>query len=245
MNNEIYTAYSGLKAQSDALEVLANNLANSNSTAYKGEIAFYTYLKQAAGASQQGTDMNNAISKPIQLGSVVNMEEGSMQATGRALDIAVEGNGFLVVNAPGGIRYTRNGSLNLNAQSVLVTSDGFPVLGESGSPITLGSGKIAIGENGEVFLDSAQVDRLKLVTFTDLSSLQKEGNSLFKSQADRSLEQSSDAKVKSGYLEQSNVNPVSSIVRMVEILRHFEATQKCINLVMNDVNTKAIEKLGH
>jgi flagellar basal-body rod protein FlgF len=244
MNSGIYTAYSGLKAQSDALEVIANNLANSNTTAYKGDTTFYTYLKQAAAEPQQSADLNSAVNRSIQAGSVVNMEEGSMKATGRTLDMALEGNGFLVVNTPGGIRYTRNGSLNLNAQSVLVASDGSPVLGESGNPITLGSGKVAIGENGEVFLDNAQIDRLKLVTFSNLSSLQKEGTSFFKSQADRSLEKSSDAKVKAGYLEQSNVNAVSSVVRMVEILRHFEATQKCINLVMNDVNTKAIEKLG-
>jgi flagellar basal-body rod protein FlgF len=134
--------------------------------------------------------------------------------------------------------------LNLNAQSVLVASDGSPVIGESGKPITLGPGKIAIGENGEVSLDNAQVDRLKVASFDDLSALKKEGSSLFVSGADRSLEKSSDAKIKAGYLEQSNVNPVSSIVRMVEILRHFEAIQKSINLVMNDINSKAIEKLG-
>ncbi len=75
-----------------------------------------------------------------------------MSATTRDLDIAIEGNGFLVVNTPRGIRYTRNGNLNLNAQSVLVASDGSPVIGESGKPITLGPGKIAISENGEISL---------------------------------------------------------------------------------------------
>lgn len=244
MNSGIYTGYSGLKAQSDALELLSNNLANINTTAFKEETAFYTYLNQSADSSKQNADLGSTINRSIKIGSVVNSEEGSMSATRRELDIAIEGAGFLVVNTPRGIRYTRNGSLNLNAQSVLVASDGSPVIGESGKPITLGPGKIAIGEKGEVFLNNAQVDRLKVVTFENLSSLQKEGSSLFKSQASQSLEKSSDAKIKSGYLEQSNVNPVSSIVRMVEILRHFEAIQKSINLVMNEINTKAIEKLG-
>jgi flagellar basal-body rod protein FlgF len=244
MNSGIYTAYSGLKAQSDALELISNNLANVNTTAFKEETAFYTYLNQSAGSSQQNSDLNSTINQSIRVGSKVNSEEGAISATNRELDIAIEGNGFLVVNTPQGTRYTRNGSLNLNAQSVLVGADGSPVIGESGKPITLGPGKIAIGEAGEVFLNNAPIDRLKVVTFDDLSSLKKEGNSLFKSQADHSPEKSSDAKIKSGYLEQSNVNPVSSIVRMVEILRHFEAIQKSINLVMNDINTKAIEKLG-
>jgi flagellar basal-body rod protein FlgF len=252
MNSGIYTAYSGLKAQSDALEILSNNLANLNTTAFKEETAFYTFLDPSAGVSQQTEDLNGTINKSIRVGSFVNSAEGSLSATKRDLDIAIEGNGFLVVKTPGGIRYTRNGNLNLNAQSVLVASDGFPVIGESGKPITLGPGKITISENGEVSLsedgavssETTPVDRLKIVSFDDLSALKKEGSSLFISRADRSLEKSSDAKIKSGYLEQSNVNPVSSIVRMVEILRHFEAIQKSINLVMNDINSKAIEKLG-
>jgi len=245
MDSGIYTAFSGLKAQSDALDLLANNLANSNTTAFKEQTAFYTCLKQATGSPQQNDDLNSTINSSIRLGSTVNMEEGSISATGRDLDIAVQGNGFLVVDTPRGIRYTRDGSLRLNAQSVLVSSNGSPVIGESGKPITLGQGKIAIDENGEVSLDGTQIDRLKVVTFDDLSALQQEGSSLFKSQADRSLEKSSDASIKSGYLEQSNVNAVSSIVRMVEIMRHFEAIQKSISLVMNDINSKAIEKLGN
>jgi flagellar basal-body rod protein FlgF len=252
MNSGISTAYSGLKAQSDALEILSNNLANLNTTAFKEETAFYTYLNPPAGASRQTADVNSIINPSIQVGSAVNSAEGAMSATNRDLDVAIEGKGFLVVNTPRGIRYTRNGNLSLNAQSVLVTSDGSPVLGASGNPITLGPGKITIGENGEISLsgngdvssESAPVDRLKIASFDDLSVLKKEGSSLFISPADRGLEKSSDAKVKSGYLEQSNVNPVSSIVRMVEILRHFEAIQKSVSLVMNDINSKAIEKLG-
>jgi flagellar basal-body rod protein FlgF len=244
MNSGIYTAYSGLKAQSDALEILSNNLANINTTAFKEENTFYTYLNESTGASQQDADLNRTINQSVRVGSVTNSAGGSLSATNRDLDIAIEGNGFLVVKTPRGIRYTRNGSLNLNAQSVLVASDGSPVIGTSGKPIALGPGDISIGQGGEVFLGKSQIDSLKIVSFDDLSALKKEGSSLFTSKADRGLEKSSDAKIKSGYLEQSNVNPVSSIVRMVEILRHFEAIQKSVNLVMNDINAKAIEKLG-
>lgn len=244
MNSGIYTGYSGLKAQSDALELLSNNLANINTTAFKEENAFYTYLQQAPGGSGQTADLNSTINQTIRIGTAVNQQGGALTATARELDIAIEGNGFLVVNTPRGIRYTRNGSLNVNPKSELVASDGSPVLGVSGKPITIGPGKISISEKGEIFLGKNQLDQLKIVSFDDLSALKKEGNSLFVSRSDRSLEKSSDAKIKSGYLEQSNVNPVSSIVRMVEILRHFEAIQKSINLVMNDINTKAIEKLG-
>jgi flagellar basal-body rod protein FlgF len=244
MDSGIYTAYSGLRAQLDALEVLANNLANINTTGFKEQQAFYTYLNQSADASQKSGDFNTAINQMVQTRSGLNGEEGSLTSTSRELDIAIEGNGFLVIQTPRGIRYTRNGSLNLNAQSVLTTSEGLPVLGTSGRKITLGTGKIRIGEAGDVFLDDVLIDRLQVTAFSDLSMLEKEGNSLFISRTGESSGKSSDAKIKSGYLEQSNVNPVSSIVRMVEILRHFEAIQKSIHLVMNEMNPKAIEKLG-
>lgn len=244
MDSGIYTACSGLRAQSDALEILANNLANVNTTGFKEEKAFYTYLNQSADASQGSADFNTVINQSVQTRSALNAEEGSLSATNRELDIAIAGDGFLVIQTPNGARYTRNGSLNLNAKSVLTTSEGFPVLGESGRPITLGPGKIRIGESGDVFLDDVQVDRLKVTAFNDLSVLEKEGNSLFKSRAGQDSGKSSNATIKSGYLEQSNVNPVSSIVHMVEIMRNFEAIQKSINLEMNDMDPKAIDKLG-
>ena len=244
MNSGIYTAYSGLRAQSDALDVLANNLANANTTGFKEQKAFYTYLKQSAEGSQSANDINNAINQTVQTRSALNMEIGSLNQSNRTLDVAIAGDGFLAVQTPHGVRYTRNGNLDLNAQSVLTTSEGYPVLGTSGRPIALGPGKVSIGESGDVLLDDVQIDRLKVTSFSDLSALEKEGSSLFKNPAGQNTEKPSDAKIKSGYLEQSNVNPVSSIVHLVEIHRHFEAIQKSISLVMNEINSKAIDKLG-
>jgi flagellar basal-body rod protein FlgF len=244
MNSGIYTAYSGLRAQSDALEIVANNLANANTTGFKEQKAFYTYLNQSAEGSQAGNSVNPVINQSIQTRSALNMESGSLAETNRDLDVAIAGDGFLAVQTAHGVRYTRNGNLDLNAQSVLTTSEGYPVLGASGRPITLGPGKISIGDDGDVFLDGAQIDRLKVTSFTNLSTLEKEGSSFFKSPGGQNSEKESDAKIKSGYLEQSNVNPISSVVRLVEIQRHFESIQKSIHLVMNEINSKAIDKLG-
>jgi flagellar basal-body rod protein FlgG len=233
-----------LRAQSDALEVLANNLANINTTGFKEQKAFYTYLQQSAERAQGTADFNSVINRSVITQSSVNLESGSLSETNRDLDIAIAGDGFLAIQTPRGVRYTRNGSLELNDQSVLTTSEGYPVLGASGRTITLGQGKIRIGESGDVFLEGVQVDRLKVTSFGDLTALEKEGSSLFKITGGQNSEKVSDAKIKSGFLEQSNVNPVSSIVRMVEINRNFEALQKSISLVMNEMNAKAIDKLG-
>jgi flagellar basal-body rod protein FlgF len=245
VNSEINTAISGMQAQLDALEMLANNLANLNTTGFKEEKAFFALFNQSLDASQGSGDLNAAVNQSVLARGALNMADGSLSFTNRELDIAIAGNGFLVVETPRGVRYTRNGNLQLNAQSVLATSDGFPVLGATGHAITLGPGKIRITEDGTVSLDDAQVDRLKLVTFDNLSSLEKEGSSLFVSRASQGSEKDSKAVIKSGYLEQSNVDPISSVVRMVEIQRNFEALQKSVTLVMNDINAKVIDKLGH
>ncbi len=244
MNSGLYTAYTGLKAQSEALDVLANNLANANTTGFKEENTFISVLEESLDQTGKAATLESAINRPVQIGKSLNTAGSSFTFTNRDLDVALEGNGFLAVNAPQGVRYTRNGSLHLNAKSVLTTTDGSPVLGVTGKPITLGPGKIQINSDGEVLLENSRVDRLKIVTFDKLSTLEKEGNSLFRVKGDQASERPSTATVKSGYLETSNVNPVSSLVRMVEIMRQFESIQKSMSLLMNDINSKAIEKLG-
>ena len=244
MNSGIYTAYSGMQAQADALDIIANNLANLNTTGFKSEKAFFTLLQQYSGQATEQDTLNTAINKPVTVREAIDFESGSLTRTYKDLDVAIEGNGFLVVDTPRGIRYTRNGNLNMNEQGILTTRDGCPVLGTENKPITLGLGKVIIGVDGDIQLDGTTVDRLKLVRFEDLSSLEKEGASMFLSPTGRDIELESDAKIKAGYLEQSNVNPVQAVVRMISILRNFEAMQKSMNLITNDINKQAIEKLS-
>jgi flagellar basal-body rod protein FlgF len=228
----------------DALDILANNLANLNTPGFKEEMAFFSLLNPAAESAASAGDLGSIINRSIKTESALNSMDGSVNQTNRNLDVAIEGNGFLTVQTARGIRYTRNGNLQLNSQNLLVASDGSPLLGTKDRPITLGPGDITISEEGIVSLDGVEVDRLKVVAFDDLSNLAKEGNSLLMLQNGKSEGKISNAKIKSGYLEQSNVNAVSSIVRMVGIMRQFEAIQKTVNLVMNEMNTKSIEKLG-
>jgi flagellar basal-body rod protein FlgF len=244
MNSGIYTAYSGMQAQAEALDIIANNLANINTTGFKAEKAFFTLLQQYSGEVVEPDTLNAAINKPVTVRGTFDLEPGSLTRTYRDLDVAIEGNGFLVIDTPRGIRYTRNGNLNMNEQGILVTPDGYPVLGTENKPITLGPGKVVIGVDGDVQLDGETVGSLKLVRFENLSSIEKEGASLFLSRSGRDIELKSDAKIKAGYLEESNVNPVQAMVRMISILRNFEAMQKSMNLITNDINKQAIEKLS-
>ncbi len=244
MNSGLYTGFSGLSAQMNALEMLANNLANLNTPGFKEQKAFYTLLNRTAD-SLDARELNATINNHSVLAQgVLNLNEGSMVTTNRTLDVALEGNGFLVVRAPGGERYTRNGSLSLNDKSVLSTQDGLPVLGEDGT-IELGPGEIRISDAGAISVNGVAVDRLKLVTFDNPLTLQKEGNSLFLPGKDSGSPKSTPGiKIRQGSLEQSNVNPVAATVQMIGVLRQFEAMQKGINLLMHDVNSKSIERLS-
>ena len=237
MNSGLYTAYSGMRAQMDALDIVSNNLANINTTGFKEDKAFFTVLDDAMKSGNEDHAM-------VRAGAAMTSDEGSLQLTHRDLDVALTGSGFLVVNAPQGMRYTRNGQLSINAKSTLCASGGFPVVGETGKPIVLGPGQVTINEQGEIYQNGVRVDRMKIAAFDDPSALAREGNSLL-APARTGLEpKASDARVRQGYLEQSNVNAVGCVVGMVGILRQYEAVQKTIDVLMNDVNAKAIEKLS-
>lgn len=243
MNNGIYTAFSGMKAQMDALEVVSNNLSNVNSIGFKGDLAFYSCLNQELNGSQSQS-VESAVNRHIQTESVMDLSNGVMMKTGRDLDVAIAGDGFLTVETPRGLRYTRNGSMHLEKGTILSNSDGYPILGISGNPISLGPGNVRINDKGDVTLDGAYVDRLKVVSIEDRTQLAKEGNSLLAYSSDKEPKISENPGVQAGALEQSNISAVSSIVQMVNILRQFESIQKCVNLEMNEINSKAIEKLG-
>ncbi len=243
MNSGLYTAFSGLRAEMTALDMASHNLANVNTVGFKEGRAFFTLLNQTLNdpdSSQLGGVINNQV---VLAEGTLNENDGQVVATSRDLDIALSGNGYLTVQTPRGLRYTRDGGLAIGKQDLLSTRDGYAVLGENG-PIQLGQGKVRIDGQGAVYLDGNLVDRLKLVTFSDPRALQREGASLITPVNGTVKAVPAQPEVRQGYLEQSNVNAIASVVGMVGILRHFEAIQKSVNLLMNDVNAKAIDRLG-
>lgn len=227
----------------NALDVLANNLANVNTTGFKEEKTFFRLLNQAM-ISSDADELEAAMNGPeILAGGALNPVDGPLLLTNRELDLALTGSGFFVVETPRGVRYTRSGSVLISNGSLLSTPDGFPVLGEGGH-ITVGPGKLTINEQGEIFVNGSRLDRLKIVTFDSPSMLLREGNSRLAPREGQKEIPATHVEVRQGYLEQSNVNAISSVVGMVTILRQFEAIQKSVNLLMNEMNVKAIERLS-
>ncbi len=243
MNSGLYTAVSGLRAQMEALDVLANNLANLNTAGFKEEKTFYRILNETLAANETDNPAININNQAVLAGRALNFIDGSLLATHRDLDVALTGNGFLTVATPHGTRFTRNGGLMLNSKSVLCTAEGYPVLGENGQ-IALGEGRIDINAHGEVSLNGLRVDRLKIASFDPRIQMLKEGSSLLLPGGDPVKADPTNVEVHQGYLEQSNVNPIASVVGLVDIMRQYESIQKCVNLLMNDINAKSIEKIG-
>ena len=229
------------------LDVVANNIANISTTGYKADGSlFEEYLSSNARSGSAGR-----ISFVRDKGLWHDMTQGPVERTGNPLDVAIDGkNGFLTVQTPNGPRYTRNGALQLNAQGQIVTGDGYPVLG-TGGPITLQptDGQVQISHDGTISVreGSSNVDsqrgKLKLVTITEQSQLQKDGNGVFNFTGDGTPPAMTQGGVIQGALEKSNVHGVAEMSRMIEITRAYTQIATLLQQ-QNDQGQQAIDKLA-
>ena len=232
----IQTSAAGMLPRMTEQEVIANNLANVNTTGYKRDrVVFRKTLESELGvAASEGSEV---FGEEV----LVDFSPGPLEKTDRPLDVAIEGSGFFTVETPNGVRYTRAGNFRLDSEGYLVTVDGYRVLGESG-PILLTNDKVNINEDGEIWQGGFLVDRLRVTDFSDPRALVKEGHSLFKTADPRVTGQpAAEATIKQGYLEGSNVNPLEEMVEMMVVLRNFEAEQKAIQVQDQTLGTAVNE----
>ena len=226
MSDGIYTALSGAIAQQYALDVAANNAANVNTTGYRGDRPVFEEVLAKAGAGR-APDVLRWVQASD---TATTRSEGISRATGNPLDIALHGDGFLVVQTANGERYTRAGSFFAGPGGELVTQDGDAVLGDSG-PIVLPSrhATVSFGTDGSIKADGASAGKLKIVKIDADVPLRKEGGALLRLDADGFVPQQDDStEVMQGYLEGSNVHAIGSVTEMVTVSRSFDAFQKII-----------------
>jgi flagellar basal-body rod protein FlgF len=250
MQNTLLVGLSRQVALGRELDVVANNIANLNTTGFKGAGAlFEEYIgPQARAANVSGGERR--VSFVRDRATWVDLSQGPIERTGNPLDIAVDGKGFLAVQTPRGERYTRNGALQVNSNGELVTSEGYQVLGESG-PITLQpkdrgitisrDGTISVRE-GNATVDS-QRGKLRLVGFDKPNQLQKEGAGTFSAPEGVVQQAATTSRIVQGAVEKSNVRPVVEMARMIEVTRAY--TQAATMMTQQaDLNRTAIEKLA-
>ncbi len=179
-------------------------------------------------------------------GGVTDFAPGVFRETGRPLDVALDGDGFLAVQTPRGERYTRAGALTVDAAGQLVTQRGELVVGDGG-PITIrqGKGNLGIGADGSVSVDGQSVGKLKVVRFNDArAALTKEGDSLFMATGKEQPLDANGTRVVQGVLELSNVNAVTEMATMMHNSREFDSLQRSITMMMNDIGRKIASEIG-
>ncbi len=166
MDSGFYSAFTGLAARMQSLDLLANNLANVNTAGYKAQKEFYRAFAASMNNSAL-TPVNQAINDFGMLGGArVDMSSGSLQTTGNDTDLALDGSGFFVVDfTKGGLRYTRNGNFSLNATRQLVDAQGNLLQGDDGPDSEVPSGTLTVSGDGTVSVDGALVGKLKIANF--------------------------------------------------------------------------------
>jgi flagellar basal-body rod protein FlgF len=230
-----------MRSRQRTLDTQANNIANASTTGFKAERLLYT---SAEGEKKGDGSRQNLIAGVLASGTI-DFSTGSFQQTGRSLDVAIDGDAFLQVQTPQGVRFTRAGNLTLNKDGQLVTKNGDLVVGERG-PITVpDKGEISIGEDGTISAGGKTADKLKLVHFNNpAAALQKSGDALFTLTGAENPQTDVNSRVLQGSLEGSNVNSISEMVAMINNNREFESLQKSVTLLMNDIGRKISSEIG-
>jgi len=254
-----------MRAQQWRMDAVANNLANVNTSGFKREVAAFKAFPElmVRRMEDDGVKLNpfgSADEAPVvgRLGTGVelnelftNFDQGPLRETFSDFDFALDGKGFFVVDTPAGERYTRNGSFQLGVEGLLLTKDGFPVLGENG-PISVKDNNFKVDRDGRIWVnaaisddpevlvsregnlweETALLDSLRIVEFEIDRYLEKQGTSLWKdtriSGPATTIEGERRPVVVQGFLEAANVDPVNEMVQMIEVNRAYEANQKVI-----------------
>lgn len=229
MDRLIYTAMTGAKHTMGQQAAVSHNLANATSTGFRAEL----HKLRAVPVQGEGLATRAFV---VDASVASNFEPGPMQQTGRPLDVAVEGKGWLAVQLPDGREaYTRDGSLQLSANGVVQTRSGLPVLGDGG-PVTIPpDNEFLVGKDGTISALQAGgaenvinvIGRLKLVNPPE-ASLVRGDDGLFRLQDGAAAPQDENVRVAGGYLEGSNVSVVDQMVQMISLARQFEMQTKML-----------------
>jgi flagellar basal-body rod protein FlgG len=260
----VYTAVSGAMAQSSRLDTIANNLANANTTSFKKDKqVFNEYLTayekmpdtmevpRVPASVESFYDMNGGDKSFVDsAGTYTNFSQGNLKSTGGTLDVALEGKGFFEVLGPQGIRWTRNGSFQIDGTGRLVTKEGYPVLRDGAQDptqrtIQIGDRNVTITDRGDIYQGDNLISRLSIVNFADPDQIQKQGNSLYKLKENSTAipVSANETRLHQGYVEGSNVNVVEEMTDMITAQRLFETTQQAVK-AFDHMDEKLISGLG-
>ncbi len=246
----LYTAYTGMRFQQSRVETISNNVANVNTTGYKGDELIGKPFNEILATRIRDIKINDKIGE-MNLGVKVDevytdFSAGPLKQTYENFDVAINGDGFIKVasfdeNGNAKELYTRDGSFTVDNEHNLVTKDGFFVL-SNGEKIVLEDKHMLIGRDGSIYQNDVLKGKIDLVDFEDVHSLKKVDNSLFE-KTQNSKEKPFSATLEQGYLEGSGVNSVKEMVKLIAANRMYESNQKVIQ-TYDETMSKVVNELG-
>jgi flagellar basal-body rod protein FlgF len=243
MDSGYYAAFTGLAARMQALDVVANNLANVGTTGFRGQFEYYESV--SAGLGDQLLSPINAAANDYGVlgGADINLDQGNFTSTGNPLDLALKGTAFFAVQTPRGIRYTRNGSFHVNAAGQIVNEDEDPVMGPGNLVVQVPQGEVKVAQDGAVSVAGAIAGDLRLVEFAPGTDLLPEGQTNFTAPAGADKDATNSSLV-AGMLEAANVSPVKETVELIALQRHSEMLERTLSIFLDDFNRTAVTDLA-
>ena len=243
----LYTAASGMITETTRTAVIANNLANVNTTGYKLDRAIDrefapmlirrindTTRNKITDFKEFSLDRRAPVVGTLGLGSyteeiATDHAQGALMTTGNPYDVAISGEGYFMVETPEGVRYTRNGNFYRAANGNLVTSDGRNVLNAQGRPINIPATAtgVIVHQRGEIYADGLLVDTLGFVQFADRRAVLKQGDSLYYTQEGVRPTPATGI-IEQGVLERANANVISEMVELINNYRVYEADSRAV-----------------
>jgi flagellar basal-body rod protein FlgF len=241
MDSGYYAACTGLVTRMQALDTIANNLANTSTVGFRSEQNIFSSVLASAG-SFPNTPLNEAINNYGVLGgTTLDLAQGALQKTSNPLDLAIEGSGFFVIQTANGPMYTRNGGFKVSTKGQLVTASGDAVMGDKGV-ITIVPGPVSISADGTISSNGAVTGKLKVVEFPAGTQLTSVGQDYYSAPAKTAVA-ATNSVVQQGALESSNVNPISSMVELISAQRSAETMQRALSMFNSEIDKTATQDL--
>lgn len=224
------------------MNVVANNIANANTPGFKSErVLFREALLEAEGFGPS--------SRPLKMveahGTFKDFSDGALTQTNAPLDLALDGPGFLAVETDNGIRYTRGGAFQLDNERQIVTRDGYPLLDDGDRPLVVpvGDSSIVVAPNGSISSETGIIGLIPIYSFERPNFLKVEEAGLYKPLPGENPRQAEETRMLQGAIEQSNVQPITEVARMIDVLRRYQAADK-LGQEEDDRQITAIRTLG-
>ena len=242
MDSGYYAAMTGLVARTQALDTAASNLANAQTPGYRAEREYFRSVLLGSGAadSQLGRTVNNY---GLLGGDRLSSAQGTLQATGNPLDLAIEGEGFFQIQTANGLRYTRDGRFNRAQNGQLVTSAGEPVLSATGKPILVPPGEVSVGADGALSVAGGTVATVAVLTFPAGTELTPEGANRYVAPVAATPAPSKGASIHQGALESANQDVIQGSLDLIVMQREAETMQKALTVFHTEFNKIAAEDL--